>query len=104
MLARITTLDKNLSSHKRPVDSLNAETILFFHSIISNEHPVARSNTRVVPRIAAFCTYENACTKVFANVANISEGKEIAFLMMFPSRKFQFSPKQAGESIEGQAS
>lgn len=34
----------------------------------------------------------------FANVAIISEGKEIAFLMMLSSQKFQFSAKQAGES------
>lgn len=34
----------------------------------------------------------------FANVAIISEGKEIAFLMMLSSQKFQLSAKQAGES------
>lgn len=88
----------------RPVDSLHAETMLFYHCIISNEHPTARSNTSVFPWTAAFCTYEYSCRKAFANVANISEGKEIALLTMLPSQKFQFGAKQAGESIEGQAS
>lgn len=103
MLARIATLDWNLS-RKRPVDSLDAGTMVFYHCIISNQHPIARSNTSVFPRAAAFCTDENACTKAFASVGNISEGKEIALLMMLPLQKFQFSEKHAGESMEGQAS
>lgn len=83
----------------RPVDSLNAGTVVLYHCTMSNEHPIARSNTSIFPPTAAFCTYENACTKAFPNVADISEGKEIAFLMMLPLQKFQFCAGQAGESI-----
>lgn len=86
-----------------PVESPNAEAISFYRCSIPNEYCNATSNISVLPWTVAFRTYEYACRKAFANVGNISEGKEIASLMMLPSQKFQLSAKQAGESIKGQA-